>query len=54
MFAKALYPFPVSTEIPNFLATEFIPFNNPTISSEDALLVKSSRLMYLPLGITSA
>ena len=38
----------------NIVATIFIPFNNPTISSGEALVLKSSRSRYFPLGITSA
>ena len=30
----------------------FIPFKRPTISSDDAFVLKSSRSIYFPLGIT--
>ena len=42
------------TTYPNFFVTVFIPFIKPTISSEDALELKSSKSTYFPLGITSA
>jgi len=45
---------PTSVEIPNFLATIFIPLINPTISSGGAFKLKSSRSTYLPFGITKA
>ena len=38
----------------NFLATLYIPFINPTISSGGAFKLKSSRSIYLPFGITKA
>ena len=41
-------------EIPNFLATVVMPFKKPTISSDVALELKSSRSTYLPFGITKA
>ena len=51
---RALYPFPTSVEIPSFFATIFIPLSNPTISSDEAFVLKSSRSTYFPLGITRA
>ena len=44
----------MSTDIPSFFATKFIPFNKPTISSGEAFELKSSRSIYFPFGITSA
>ena len=44
----------ISVEIPSFLATLFIPFIKPTISSGDAFKLKSSRSIYFPFGITNA
>ena len=44
----------MSTEIPSFFATIFIPFNKPTISSGEAFKLKSSKSIYFPFGITSA
>ena len=38
----------------SIVATIDIPFISPAISSLDAFLLKSSRLIYFPLGITKA
>ena len=38
----------------NIVATILIPFNKPTISSEEAFKLKSSKSTYFPFGITSA
>jgi hypothetical protein len=54
MFARVLYPLPTSTEMPSFLATIDIPFIRPTISSLDALELKSSKSIYFPFDITRA
>ena len=51
---RVLYPLPVSTEIPSFFATVFIPLIKPTISSGDAFELKWSKSVYFPLGITKA
>ena len=47
-------PYNISTEILSFFATLLMPFNNPIISSDEALVLKSSKSMYFPLGITNA
>ena len=54
MFAKVLYPLPFSEEIPSLSATVDIPLISPIISSLDAFLLKSSKLIYFPLGIINA
>ena len=45
---------PTSVEIPSFLATIFIPFINPTISSEEMVgLLKGINIVAKKLGIST-
>ena len=43
----------MSTDIPSFFATKFIPFNKPTISSEEIVgLLKGINIVAKKLGIS--